>query len=115
MSSQRKLDSARANAQKSTGPKTPAGKSASALNAVTHGLTAKTVVLMNESAGDYETELDQYLAHFQPEGKPEFDLVRQLAATHWRIVRYAAVEAALFENQMLKDEAHIERVLRGLR
>ena len=99
----RKLESARANAAKSTGPVTAAGKAASSLNAVTHGLTAQTVVLHNESHDEYESELDHYLAHFQPQGKPEFDLVRQLAAAHWRLCRYAAVESSLFEHQMERD------------
>ena len=106
--SQRKLNSVRANAQKSTGPKTPAGKAAVSLNAVTHGLSAQTVVLHNEPAAEYEAELNHYLAHFQPLGKPECDLVRQLAAAHWRLARYAAVESALLENQMAKDEQWID-------
>ena len=107
--SQRKLDSARANAQKSTGPKTPAGKSAAALNSVTHGLCSRTVVLSNESAGEYQTELHHYLDHFQPQDKPEFDLVRQLASANWRLARYAAVESALLENQMAIDEERINQ------
>lgn len=106
--SQRKLNSARANAAKSTGPVTDAGKSASSLNAVTHGLTAHTVVLNNESREQYEAELTHYFAHFQPQGKAEFDLVRQLAAAHWRLCRYAAVESRLFEHQLDKDQEWID-------
>ncbi len=104
----RKLASARANARKSTGPVTAAGKAASSLNAVTHGLTAQTVVLHNESRDQYQAELDHYLAHFQPQGKPEFDLVRQLAAAHWRLCRYASVESSLFEHQMEQDQEWID-------
>jgi hypothetical protein len=107
--SHRKLDSARANGAKSTGPKTAAGKAAAARNAVTHGLAAQSVVLDTESADQYQTELDQYLAHFQPQGKPERDLVLQLAAVHWRLGRYAAVECAILENQMNDDEQWIEK------
>jgi len=106
--SPRKLASARANAAKSTGPVTAAGKAASSLNAVTHGLTAQTVVLHNESRDQYEAELDHYLAHFQPLGKPEFDLVRQLASAHWRLCRYVAVESSLFEHQMDQDQEWID-------
>jgi len=105
--SNRKLTSARANAAKSTGPVTAAGKAASSLNAVTHGLTAQTVALPNESRDQYQAELDHYLAHFQPLGKPECDLVRQLAAAHWRLCRYAGVESSLFEHQMEQDEEFI--------
>ena len=84
------------------GPITDQGKLASSLNAVTHELTAQTVVLYDESQDQYQAELDEYLAYFQPQGKPEFDLVRQLAATHWRLCRYASVESGILEHQMDK-------------
>ncbi len=95
-----KKEAARANGAKSRGPKTPEGKLASSRNALTHGLTARTVVLQNESAEDYESELRAYLDHFRPQGKPEIDLVHQLAAAQWRLARYVAVEAALLEQKM---------------
>ena len=43
-----KLEANRRNSQKSTGPRTEAGKIASSQNAVTHGLRAKTLVLLGE-------------------------------------------------------------------
>jgi hypothetical protein len=100
--SQRKIDAARANGAKSTGPKTRRGKTASALNAVTHGLTAQTVVLSNESRDEFQAELNQYLAHFQPQTKPEWDLVHQLAAARWRLGRYAAVETGIWNTKWIK-------------
>jgi len=74
-----------------------------------HGLTAQTVVLDNESPDQYEAELDQYLAHFQPQGKPEWDLVHQLAAAHWRLCRYAAVETAILDHQMERDREWLDQ------
>ena len=91
---------ARANGAKSRGPKTPAGKLASSRNATTHGLTARTVVLDTESADAYEAELCAYLDYFRPQGKPETDLVHQLAAANWRLARYTGIEAALLEKKM---------------
>jgi hypothetical protein len=41
MTSKLKIDTNRRNAKKSTGPKTVAGKAKLALNAVSHGLSAK--------------------------------------------------------------------------
>ena len=38
----------RANAQKSTGPRTPEGKSKSRLNAFRHGITAQVIVMPPE-------------------------------------------------------------------
>ena len=91
---------ARANGAKSRGPTTPEGKLASSRNALTHGLTARTVVLQNESEAEYEAELRAYLDHFRPQAKPETDLVHQLAAAQWRLTRYTAIEAALLEQKM---------------
>jgi hypothetical protein len=106
-SSRRKIASARANGAKSRGPVTDAGNQSSALNAVTHGLTARTVVLFNESADEYQTQLHDYLDHFHPQTKPETDLVHQLAAAHWRLARYAGVESGLLEHRMQAQEERL--------
>jgi len=94
------IAAARANGAKSHGPQTAQGKLASSRNALSHGLTARTVVLQNESAEDYQADLRAYLHHFLPVGKPEIDLVHQLAAANWRVTRYAAIESGLLEQKM---------------
>ena len=43
----------RANAQKSTGPRTPEGKSKSRLNAFRHGITAQVIVMPPEQMEAY--------------------------------------------------------------
>jgi hypothetical protein len=98
-SSPRKI-AARANGAKSHGPKTAEGKQIASLNAVKHGLMASIVVLQNESQDQYQADLRDYLDHFHPQGKPETDLVHQLAAAHWRLTRYAGVESGLLERKM---------------
>src|SRR5579884_4327562 len=90
----------RANGAKSRGPKSAEGKLASSRNALRHGLTARTVTLSTESEADYQSELAAYLDHFRPVGKPETDLVHQLAATNWRLARYTALETALLDEKM---------------
>jgi hypothetical protein len=103
-SSHRKIASARANAAQ---PRSPAKQST--LNALVHGLTARTVVLFNESADQYQAQLSDYLDHFRPQTKPEADLVHQLAAAHWRIARYAGVESGLLEHRMQEQAERLNR------
>src|ERR1700680_494337 len=107
-SSPSRIEAARANGAKSSGPRTAEGKQIASQNAVTHGLTARTVVLQNESEEDYQTDLRAYLDHFRPQGKPETDLVHQLAAAQWRLVRYAAVESGLLDQKMADQAGWIE-------
>ena len=103
-----RIQAARANGAKSPGPKTAEGKQTASLNAVKHGLTAHIVVLQNESEDQYQADLRDYLDHFQPQGKPETDLVHQLAAAHWRLTRYAGVESGLLERKMDDQASWIE-------
>jgi len=42
--------------------------------------------------------------------KPEADLVRQLACTHWRLVRYTAIETCLLEIEMQKSREYVDKV-----
>jgi hypothetical protein len=99
---------ARANGAKSRGPKTPEGKLASSRNALTHGLTARTLVLHNESQAQYKADLRNYLDHFRPQTKPEIDLVHQICAASWRLARYAAIEAALLDQKMADQSDWLE-------
>ena len=103
-----RIQAARANGAKSHGPKTAEGKQAASLNAVKHGLTAHVVVLQNESEDQYQADLRDYLDHFRPQGKPETDLVHQLAAAHWRLTRYASVESGLLERKMDDQASWVE-------
>src|SRR6266852_4231305 len=110
-SSNRKIESTRLNGAKSRDAHTEQGRQAFALNAVTHGLTAQTVILKNEPGEEYEVELLSYLDHFRPQDMPEERLVRQLAAVGWRLVRYASVESGLLDHKMdeqteWRDEKH---------
>ena len=64
MTSDRQIAANRANAQRSTGPRTPNGKTRAAQNALKHGLTATTPVLPDEDpeafAGLRQEVFEQY-------------------------------------------------------
>ena len=108
MSSQRKINSARANGAKSHGPKTDAGRKASSLNAVTHGLYAKGVILANESSEEHKEMLASYTQQFQPQGPAEMDLVEEMVAAKWRQRRLWAIETDLLEDEMLQQTEKLE-------
>ena len=73
-----RLEANRANAKRSTGPRTEVGKSRSKLNAVKHGLSAKTVVIGDEDPRDFEALRAALERDFQPETALESELVDQL-------------------------------------
>src|SRR5450432_2068730 len=83
------------NAQRSTGP-SEAGKSRSSLNAITTGLTARTVLLSSEDATIYKTHLDRYFSKYSPVNDDEHDLVQSVADTNWRLLRIAPLEASIY-------------------
>jgi hypothetical protein len=81
------------NAQKSTGPRTAAGKQRSSLNALRHGLTGHVVVLPTEDQAAYQRHLMRFVDEFQPKGALEDQLVQSLGDTTWRLNRVPATEA----------------------
>lgn len=93
--SARKLAANRANAKKSTGPITAAGKAASSANALRHGLTAARVVLDFENAAEFEQLKSALVGEFKPATPLEEELVERLAGIAWRLRRVPLFEAAL--------------------
>jgi hypothetical protein len=108
MSSPRKINSARANGAKSRGPKTESGRKASSMNAVTHGLYSKSVVLQQESPQQHREMLDAYIQQFQPQGQAEFDLLEEMVAAKWRQRRLWAIESDLLEEEIHKQKDKFE-------
>jgi hypothetical protein len=87
----------RANSRRSTGPRTPAGKQRSSINALRHGLTAASAVLPSEDRAGFDTHRRGFFDEYQPATPTESQLVQELADTAWRINRIPALEAALLD------------------
>ena len=83
----------RANALLSTGPRTPAGKQRSSINALRHGLTAASAVLPSEDRAAYDAHRHGFFAEYQPATPTETQLVQELADTSWRLNRIPLLEA----------------------
>src|SRR5882724_9495315 len=104
MSTDRQIEANRLNAQHSTGPRTPQGRSAVRLNGK-HGLRAETIVVPGEDPAQFEALLEAYRAERQPASPTDEFLVRQLAMADWRLSRLHRVEAAFhnFRHKELSD------------
>jgi hypothetical protein len=84
----------RANARRSTGPRTPEGKAASSHNALTHGAYASDDSILATTPNIY---LEAFRARFQPADALEAHLVEHLAVLALRRDRLNAAMDALLE------------------
>ena len=103
----RKLTS-RLNALKSTGPKTPVGKSNAAANSRTHGAYAKSLILPGEELADLQLLIDDHRKAWNPTGPIEELLVNEMASTLWRLRRQAPAETAMIHIQIQRMDAALE-------
>src|SRR4051794_36268654 len=69
-----KLAANRANAMKSTGPRTERGKRRSSMNGVTHGMFCREIVLPDEDAGEFERFRIAVLRRLSPQDVVELML-----------------------------------------
>jgi hypothetical protein len=108
--SERRLAANRANAQKSTGPRTAEGKAASRKNSLRHGLTAKAVVLDTEDPAEYATFRRCVIDSFVPAEGAEQLLAEELADSLWRLKRAQRIESSALSHYLdtLKREIHPE-------
>ena len=86
----------RLNAQKSTGPRTPEGKSAARFNALKHGVDAVTIVIPGEDPAAYEALAADYYERFRPQSAVEEFHVDTLIRSDWQKRRLQRAEAKLY-------------------
>src|SRR5215468_1542906 len=99
MTSFRRIEANRRNAQLSTGPVTEDGKKKSRQNAVRHGLTAETVIDALEDAEDYAAFEMAVTTDYDAQSAVERELMLRLASLLWRLRRATAIESGLFKIQ----------------
>ena len=103
MSSKQKRRAVRQNGAKAAGSKSPQGIQNSAMNALRHGLTSKTLVLANECPEKFKQLLQTYIDKFQPQDGVEMNLVDEMVAARWRQQRVWMVQTAAMDLQMDKQ------------
>jgi hypothetical protein len=94
--SEARLAANRANAKKSTGPRTKEGKQRSSLNATRHGILAQVIHLPKEDMAAYNKFTADYVASLAPLGTVEIQLAHACADIQFRLHRMAAAEHNLF-------------------
>ena len=101
--SDRRLAANRANAQKSTGPRTAEGKRAVALNAFVHGLTARSALLPGDDPEEYRAFAARICRDLRPRGALQLELAGEIVNATWKLRRVPAVEAAMLEQQHAEE------------
>ncbi len=103
MTSPRKIEANRSNAQKSTGPKTEEGKKKVRFNAVKHGLCAETIVLPHEDAQAYQDRLETWTADLGARTDMEAYLVERMVKISWQLDRADLHEQARLVERIQKQ------------
>jgi hypothetical protein len=107
-SSDARIAANRANAQKSTGPKTPEGKARSSINAFRHGLTGRVIILPEEDLEEYKVFSKELLASFAPETPLERQYAQTFVDTQWRLNRIRGIEDGMFALGHFEPTANID-------
>ena len=103
MASEKQLLANRSNSQKSTGPRSLAGKTVSAKNATKHGLLSRDIVIQNEDPEEFNALHSRLRHDMEPEGIMECELVAMLAADLWRLRRVRKVETGIFNRHFFVE------------
>jgi hypothetical protein len=88
----------RMNAQKSSGPRTTAGKAVSRFNALKHGIYAVHQIMFDEKPEDLAELAAEYHEHHSPADADQRFLVDTLVHNEWRLRRTRRVEAELWQS-----------------
>jgi len=104
MATEAQIQANRANAKKSCGPRTDAGKSRSRLNSLKHGARAETVnpVLPQEDPAELESRIQEWVDDYQPTNAMERELVTRAARLSWTLDRAERHETALLARRVRK-------------
>jgi hypothetical protein len=98
MATIKQIEANRRNAQKSTGPKTPAGKARSSRNAFIHGLSSQRPIVTIENPAEFNAFANKFMDQYEPLEPSEIFLVRRIACLAWRIQRAQCYETLVLDN-----------------
>ena len=108
MPTKAQIDANRANAQKSTGPRTPEGKAASRVNALKSGIYAKDTVVPGEDPARLDALRDSLYHTHRPEHADERILVDTMIASAWSLERLRKCQTQLWDRMMRAGEPNYD-------
>ena len=96
MATPAQLAANRANALRSTGPRSAEGKSVSRFNALQHGVDAQLPIIPGEDPAEYQTLAAEYEGRFQPQTPDERYHVQTLIDSDWQKRRLKSLETDIY-------------------
>ena len=107
MATEKQIAANRANGAKG-GPRTQEGKDRCKMNALKHGLSCKTAVIMKgEKLEDFKEIYQQFFSTFQPVNGAELRLVQRLANADWKGNRKEIIETGLLDWHVVKERHQV--------
>lgn len=97
MSSEAKIEANRENAQRSTGPRTEAGKAKSAQNARQHGLSARTLFIPEERRDEFHSLYNAHWREIRPVGEIQAQYFEQMIHAAWHVLLARELLASAYE------------------
>jgi len=99
----------RANAQKSTGPRSVPGKQRSRLNAVKHNLSGQHLILQESEVEAYNRMSSSMLNDLNPKSEPERQIAQKVIDINFRLNRLTAIENNLFTFGLTANETDTDQ------
>ena len=112
-SSPARIAANRANAQKSTGPKTAEGRARSRANAVKHGLTGAGIALPGEDDAAVRALCAEIQEEWAPAGRTGAELAHDVALLTIRKRRAREAQAAWLRSRVRRAEAEFDKMRAG--
>ncbi len=105
MTPERRAEINRANAQKSTGPRTAAGKAKASMNARKHGMRSNRESIFSDTSYRFEERLRKWMAHFDAQDDVQEFLVATNVSLSFDIERAGHADATNFERAVEQSPA----------
>jgi len=118
MATLKQIEANRRNAQKSSGPRTEAGKAVSRLNALKTGIDAVLSVVKDENPDSLAQLTESFYRDHQPQTAIEAELLENIIRDSWLLRRFFRIEAELLEFAIEDDlfknrhENHVGKAFR---